>query len=528
MNTVARYLRLSNEDGEKMSGAESESIRNQRDLINNYLDRHDEFQGWDRIELCDDGWSGTNFARPGMQKLLELVKQGRVQCIIVKDFSRFGRDYLTVGDYVTRVFPFMGVRFISLGDGYDSADPDSLDDLSVSFSTIIYDLYSKELSGKTRMAKDRLAREGAFFAPAAPFGYRKDPEQKNHLVIDQDAAETVRTIFERICAGERTVEVARQMNRDGVLTPMQYKRSSGSRWLPWPCVSEDNFWTGDAVTRIIRDQRYLGHTIYGKRRRAVIGDTHTVKVSQDDWIMVKHTHEAIVSEKQFSEAQSMLRAYRERKETKPQTLLARKVYCACCGHAMVRGKKGFYSCETSKVSDRYACSEERVPEEVILDAVLSAVHTYARLAVDLDRLLLQQWEQVQQERKQRERKVMVLRSKKEQSERCLLDMYESFIEGSISKENYIARKTALSQQLSRFSDEIKALESAQVWREDDKTHYAIETYKSYTELDTLAAGHIRELLERVTVYPNKILQVRLNFTDELETVAEQFKGQMAN
>ena len=175
MSTVAKYLRISNEDTEKASDAESASIVNQRHLLDNYLDTHGEFAGWDRIELCDDGWSGTNFERPGMIELLERVKKGLVQCIIVKDFSRFGRNYLTVGDYISRVFPFMGVRFISLGDGYDSLRPSDVDSLSVSFSTIIYDLYSKELSGKTRSGRDRIAANGEFLAPASPFGYFKEP-----------------------------------------------------------------------------------------------------------------------------------------------------------------------------------------------------------------------------------------------------------------------------------------------------------------------------------------------------------------
>ena len=176
MNTVAKYLRISSEDVMKTEETESVSIVNQRHLLDHYLDTHSEFEGWNRIELCDDGWTGTNFERPGMKELLELVKKGRIQCIIVKDFSRFGRNYLTVGDYISRVFPFMGVRFISLGDCYDSSRPSDIDSLSVSFSTIIYDLYSKELSGKVKSARDRLAENGDFLAPAAPFGYAKDPD----------------------------------------------------------------------------------------------------------------------------------------------------------------------------------------------------------------------------------------------------------------------------------------------------------------------------------------------------------------
>ena len=179
MSTVAKYLRISNEDLVKEADADSCSIVNQRHLLDSFLDEHEEFEGWKRIELCDDGWSGTNFERPGVKKLLELVRQGRVQCIIVKDISRFGRNYIETGNYISKVFPFMGIRFISLGDCYDSDRPSDLDSLSISFSTIIYDLYSKELSGKVRIGKDRCAanRKRRLLCPGCSVWLYQGPKQ---------------------------------------------------------------------------------------------------------------------------------------------------------------------------------------------------------------------------------------------------------------------------------------------------------------------------------------------------------------
>ena len=526
MNTVAKYLRISSEDLMKTAETESVSIVNQRHLLDNYLDTHSEFKGWNRIELCDDGWTGTNFERPGMKELLEMVRKGNVQCIIVKDFSRFGRNYLTVGDYISRVFPFMGVRFISLGDCYDSSRPSDLDSLSVSFSTIIYDLYSKELSVKVRMAKNRLAEKGDFLAPAAPFGYIKDPERSKHLTIDPEAAETVQTIFNMACAGNSCAEIARHLNDIGALTPMRYKRSTGCTWLPWPCISEDNFWTATAVTKILRDERYVGRNIYGKHRRDIVGSTHTIKASRDKWIVTENMHEPIITIEQFDEAQGKLREYREGTSTKVTAPLAKKVYCGCCGRAMIRvkTKKRYYTCGTPRYTSEYHCSDERIPEDDLLDTVLTTIRTYAKLAVDLDSILLQQKEQIQLNRKQLQRKLMVLQSKKEQTERRLQDMYEIFFEGNMGKDEYVSRKQILSGQLTRLAEEADALESALSQEQDNDAGSIISKYRSYAGIDVLTQDNLRDILDRVTVYPGGVFHVRLFFADELESIAANLRA----
>lgn len=528
MNTVAKYLRISSEDMMKAEDGESASIVNQRHLLDNYLDTHSEFDGWDRVELCDDGWTGTNFERPGMKELLELVRKGRVQCIIVKDFSRFGRNYLTVGDYISRVFPFMGVRFISLGDCYDSSRPSDIDSLSVSFSTIIYDLYSKELSGKVRSAKDRLAENGDFLAVVAPFGYAKDPDNAKHLIVDPAAAETVRAIFNMICDGESALEIARYLNKIKAPTPMQHKFHIGCTYHPWPRISDDNFWTAQGVTKIIRDKRYTGCVIYGKRRRDIVGSTHTVKAARDKWIVAEGTHEAIISKEQFDEAQSRLREYRSHATNKAVAPLAKKVYCGCCGRAMKRSnsKNRYYTCDTPRYTDEYDCNDEHIPEADILDAVLTTLRAYARLAVDLDQILLQQQEQARLDRKQLQRKLMVLQSNKEQTERRLQDMYEAFFEGGLEKEEYLARKQTLSGQLSQLTEEIESLEAALTKEEDSEAGSIISKYKSYAGIDDLAEVNLRDLLDRVTIYPDGVLRVRLSFCDELESIAEKLKLHM--
>ena len=524
MSTVAKYLRISHEDIMKCGDEDSVSIVSQRHLLNNYLDTHGEFDGWERIELCDDGWTGTNFERPGMKQLLEMVRKGLVQCIIVKDLSRFGRDYLTVGDYISRVFPFMGVRFISLGDSYDSARPADIDSLSVTFSTIIYDMYSKELSEKVRASKDRMAENGDYFGPAAPFGYRKDSTQAKHLIIDPDAAEIVKQIFEMAGSGATTTVIARHLNETGTPTPMQYKRIIGCLWHPWQCISEDNIWTRTLVTKILRDERYLGQNIYGKRRRAAVGTTRTVKAARSDWIVVKGTHEALISEAQFKLAQDNLKEFREHTYCAAKKPLAYKVFCGSCGRAMMRSnaKAHYYYCDTPRVSDAFNCTKERVPESDIMDAICTTIRSYARLAVDLDAILAQQREKEKTDRKQTQRELMVLQSKKEQTEHRLQEIYESFIEGNIDKEMYVSRKQTLSNQLSKLMEKMGYLSATLSSCPDTDHSEIISKFRSYADIDSLAAENLRELLHRVTIFPDGVLQIRLNFAEELESLARSF------
>ena len=311
---TAMYLRISSEDEDLRTGEkdESESISNQRSLLREYVSGHAELAGSEILEFCDDGWSGTNFERPAVKELLEQVKRGQINCIVVKDLSRFGRDYLTVGDYISRVFPFLGVRFISVNDGFDSSNPLDIDSLDTSFRTLIYDLYSRDLSRRVKSAKKARAERGAFLSPYAPYGYVKDPEDKNHLLVDAEAAAVIRRIFQMAADGTKTWQIAAAMNGEGVRTPKNYKVEAGCTRTPWRSIREENFWTANLVAKFLRDERYIGKTVYGKRSRDIVGSTHTVKISRNDWVIVPDRHEAIVPEALFEKAQACMREYRER------------------------------------------------------------------------------------------------------------------------------------------------------------------------------------------------------------------------
>ena len=280
--TLAKYLRLSSEDGDlKQTGKlESNSIANQRNLLDEFIRQSPEFYGSKVVEFCDDGWSGKNFERPAVKELIAQARIGEIQCVIVKDLSRFGRDYIIVGNYISRVFPFLGVRFIAVNDNFDSIRPEDLGSLETSFKTMIYDFYSRQLSRKVRDAKLQLARKGEFLSHHAPYGYTKDPDRKKHLVIDPPAAEVVRRIFQMVADGQSAAQTAKALNLEGVLTPMRYKLAANCSRTVWNCIREENFWTDQAIIRIIRDERYLGKV---NILRSTLYTTRSIDISGKCW-----------------------------------------------------------------------------------------------------------------------------------------------------------------------------------------------------------------------------------------------------
>ena len=217
---VAIYMRLSKEDEGRQG--ESNSITMQRALLQKYASKN--FQNYELLEFCDDGYTGTNLERPGMQRMLAMAKEGGIDCIIVKDFSRFARDYIELGSFLEQIFPFLGVRFISVNDHYDSGGGQGNSvDLDVHFKNLLYDLYSKDLSEKVRSALAIRKENGQYVSANSPFGYEKDPKDRHSLLIAEDEAEVVKRIFALTLEGYTSVEIARLFNETGVRTPVEFK-----------------------------------------------------------------------------------------------------------------------------------------------------------------------------------------------------------------------------------------------------------------------------------------------------------------
>lgn len=514
--TVAKYLRISNEDADlRPAGkAESDSIANQRNLLDSFIARHNELSKANIVEFCDDGWSGKNFERPGVQAMLDEVKRGKIQCIVVKDLSRFGRDYLTVGNYISRIFPFMGVRFIAVNDGLDSVRPGEADSLDTSFKALLYDLYSRDISRKVKNAKRFRAQRGDFVAPFAPYGYMKSPENHNQLVIDPPAAAVVRRIFKLVAQGHSAVKVARTLNGEAVPTPMLYKRAAGCSRTHWSSVQKDNFWTDTIVIRIIRDEQYLGTTTYGKRVRDTVGSAHTVKVSREDWVAVANTHEAIVTREEFDRAQAALREFKEHKLPSSPYPLAGKVLCAECGHVLLRshGKEAFFYCQTRNLVDDSGCKDIHIPEKDLLDVLVKSLRVQAAVAVEREKVLAREREAARQRAKDILKEIAVLETVQSKCSWESRELYEAFALENMSKEDYLAQKGALAGRAERAEVRAAELQNELDGLNEGPEDRLVQFYDQFVEIKTISDETIKELLKGVRVYPNGQLEIEWNFS----------------
>ena len=286
----SRYTRLSRDDGDK---SESDSISSQKDMIREYLrDRADMVIVQ---EYVDDGYSGVNFDRPGFQKMMEDIKAKKVNCIVCKDLSRFARNYIDSGRYIEKIFPFMGVRFIAINDNYDSnGERSQSDSLIVPFKNLINDAYCKDISMKIRSQLDIKRKMGDFIGAFAAFGYRKSPENKNKLVVDEPAAQIVELIFRLRLQGMSNSRIADKLNEMGVLSPMEYKRSNGMRYESGFRTNERALWNAVSVLRILTNELYIGTLTQHKRGTPNYKVKKEIRYEQEDWIVIQNNHEPIV------------------------------------------------------------------------------------------------------------------------------------------------------------------------------------------------------------------------------------------
>ena len=410
----------------------------------------------------------------------------------------------------------MGVRFIAVNDGLDSIRPRDIDSLDTSFRALLYDLYSRDLSRKVRSAKRARAQKGEYLAARPLYGYQKDPDRKNHLVIDPPAAEVVRNIFSMVSGGMSIAQVAQALNNQGVPTPMQDKTAKGI-CTAFKCINGQNFWTETTVMNVIRNEEYIGSTVYGKRYYDVIGKSHSVKVSKSDWIIVPGVHEPIVSKEEFDRAQASLRDYKERDAS---TKSKRKIRCGVCGHIMERHKaqNHYYTCRTLQVTDAFPCPQERIPEQEIHAALLDSLRSMAQMAVEVDKLLKAQQKGKKQDVAAIRRNLISLQEQLSQLKQQMKGQYEAFVLEKLSKAEYLAAKAAAHQKEETLSAQISKLETdiEKAHLGDSRENTLADKLRQYVNVDIITGDVLDSLLTQVSVFPGGRLEIQWQFQDEFE------------
>ncbi|MFP3155003.1 recombinase family protein, partial [Lachnospiraceae bacterium ZAX-1] len=327
MNRIDIYMRLSIEDA--YGQTESNSITNQRMLIKEFIHNSAEFHGCEIREYYDDGYSGTNFDRLEITRLLAEVKKGNVACIIVKDLSRFSRDYIELGTYLNQIFPFFGIRFIAINDGYDSnGHKGETIGMDTAFQTLLYDLYSKDVSEKVKSAMKSRCGKGEYAFGRVPFGYIRDPAHKNSMIICEKEADLVRHIFCLSAEGLSSVQIAERLYQEQKPTITQIRRPNKAPKDRPVC------WAANTVRTILGNRFYLGEWAYGKAACTAVGSSKMASIPEEDWEIIKNHHDPIVSQDLFDSI-SYKKKHSDTKAKKERHPLTGKLYCGGCGYSMV-------------------------------------------------------------------------------------------------------------------------------------------------------------------------------------------------
>lgn len=528
---AALYIRLSKEDGDKL---ESNSISNQRDLIHAFL------RGKPEIQICeekvDDGYSGIDFNRPAIMELLEEIKHGSINCIIVKDLSRFGRNYIETGRYIQQIFPFMGIRFIAINDNYDSLNPENqTDNIILPFKNLMNDSYCRDISIKVRSQIEVRQKRGDYVGSFPVFGYFRDTTQKNRLVIDEVAAATVREIFTMRIAGQNNKRIADYLNEHGIPSPMEYKMLLHWRFSTSFKLKPQAKWSPMAVDRILKNEIYTGVMVQGKERTLNYKVKKRIKVPKEEWVRVEDTHKAIISKEDFALVQSLKKCdTRTAPGEQDLYLFSGLLRCCDCGCNMVRKpvKSGdwsytYYVCSTNK-NKKSVCSSHRIREDYLCATVLEMLQHHISLVCCLDELLniieglpLQEYDVQKKCEQLEQRKNELVRN-----QQLKISVYEDYKEGLLSKKDYLEMKSDYEGICKQIESAIDLLEEEiESLMQNKKSHSSwIEDFKAIGNVTELSRGILVLTIEQITIFDASAICIQFKYQNEFENTLKLLKS----
>lgn len=531
---AAKYLRLSKEDGDfsfTSKKQESNSISSQRDLIDAFALTQPDIRVV--AEYVDDGYTGTNFDRPSFQKMIEAVKCGEIDCIIVKDLSRFGREYIDAGTYIEKLFPKLGVRFISINDHYDSLlNADGGESLMVSFKNLINDSYSRDISIKVRTNLEAKRQRGEFIANYAPFGYRRDPEDKNHLLVDEPAAAVVRDIFRWKIEGLNPAHIAQRLNNTGVLPPMAYKRSQGIRYKTGFSAQPNSKWSSQAIYRILSNEVYCGNLVQGRRTTVNYKLHKVIQKDAEQWSHTESAHEAVIDPVQFRLVQRLMNEEsRSGKGEQAVRSLAGRVFCGNCltpakrKVVSIKGKKYiYYSCPGSCASR--SISEEKL-ENIVLVTLRSEVATIVAMDDMLRAIDASDWEK--RELKKLNDHISRQESSIQRNKELKVSVYEDFKAGLVSQDDLAHIKKELSSRIDEARARLTHLQEQRDELAQGLSQHQgwLGQFRQYGNLTTLTRTVVVNLVDRILLFPDKSVKVELRHRDQLRQIAEYLSAKEA-
>ena len=522
---VGLYMRLSRLDDDVDEYKQvSNSVENQRRLLNEYLEESPELRCEEVEEFIDDGYSGTNFQRPAFQRMLALIKKRVVTTVIVKDFSRFGRNYVECADYLEKLFPFLGTRFISVTDNYDSGRQNEDRQMEVAMKNIVNSYYSQDLSRKLTTVLNMKREHGEIFS-IVPFGYIKDEKHPGKVLIDEEAAKIVRYVFSLACKGNRQCDIVRILNRENVPTIAAYNKEHQVKGKNNRVEKSDYAaWTGKKVANILYNEFYAGTYVFQRRKRVVVGMKKSVRVENPT--KIPNNHPAIVDMETFEKAQEIFMGNKPKCSPRRYPLRA-KVFCGNCGYAMeyndnIYDECYFYCTQARQTGKKVGCTEEHLPEEFLNARVFTQLKSWMMLLEtacgNVDEAEQKRWEGLRllnDEVDTLQAEFKTLQSKK-------LELYESFSDGQISKEEFSTQKEKLSSEIDSIRTELNKVHEKETKlrktrnRRKPELDDLMENVKLFENENRLTCKMADTFIEKVTVYDKWYIEIQWKCEDLVE------------
>lgn len=481
---IGIYLRLSKEDINKKD--ESNSIKNQRDIISSFINKNDEFKNCKIIEYIDDGFSGVDFNRPSIQKLFNDLKVNKINCIVVKDLSRFGRNYIEVINYLENILPFLNTRFIAINDNFDSINSNyNLNNIDINFKNIIYDYYSKDLSKKVISAKITKVKQGNYLGTVAPFGYKKSKNEKGKLEIDEKTSPIIEMIFNLALEGKTNLEIARILNKNNIMTRKQFLNKE----INYKVTSEKtkSLWTSNMIYKILSNKVYIGNLEYLKSSRSIETRRKSVENSKDKWIIIENNHKPIISKEDFEKIQEQILKKKEKTESTRKkknkigkNIFAYKLFCGHCKYSLEHCKT-IYKCRTSRYIYDKDCQNNIISKEKLNDIVLKSINkTIFELSSKNDNTIKKQIKNYQ-------KKLYETTYNKS-------NIYNLYLDNNISKNDYIKKKI----ELQNYENEIKSI--LEKLEKESKNYDDLKELNKFANSNILTAEMIECFINKVYVY----------------------------
>ena len=550
---AAMYLRLSRDDKSTSGGfdvgdvtdregnlkSESNSIGNQRELIKAFIHEQQDIELYDIY--VDDGFSGSNFNRPEFKRMISDIEAGKVNCVIVKDLSRFGRDYIESGRYIQKIFPALSVRFIALTDHYDSFRADvSESGIVLPVKNFINDSYCRDISTKVKSQFEVKRKNGECIAPFAPYGYKKAENDKNRLVPDDYAADIVGKIFAWKIEGMAVSAIAEKLNGLGVLSPKEYKKSTGNYKGGFSGAVKSG-WSSSTVKRILTNETYLGHMVQGKREKINYKLKKSVDKPRDEWIKVENTHEAVISEDQFHIVQNLLKVDgRVSPVTEKNGLFTGILFCGDCGEQMIRRTNRYkdtckvhYICSTKNRGD--GCSRHSIEEEKLKEIVAEMIRHYANCFLEEKQMFEKALEMETNFESIVRYDTEIARLKGEQDKYYSLcsGLHEDLRQGVVTKEEFERLHGDFRRKASEFEEAQKKQEDMikELFKNGVISAARLKTMQESSELKEIDRHTLCSMVKAIRVFENKRLEVEFYYMNQyriMREVNKKMKEQKTN